>query len=1117
MEAGPAAAAAVGSLVEALKDEEREVREYAARALGAIGAPAREAIPALLEALSDESREVSGVSGVLPKLGTAAVSPLIDALSSDNARVRELSAQALGLIGWKAEAATPALLELMGDEDRGVRRSAARALKEIKPDVTATSLFEEDNYAQAALFHEEVLRLTGVDRETIKADANVLYNHGIPYRLLHLAACYAAMSEREESESRRSEWAEKCLETTEWLAINQSLLSAETRWRTNADLFDRPSADLIRIALVAFDACGRDGVVFEAKAPHLSELLSPFAFGTGAGGEGAMEAVVVRDRYRHDRLVFAYVHREGALRRLRCPCPWRGDPLEEGAEVSLEDIDEDGFLDVVVRWPTYKREQYDLDGRYVGFAEVDETSILTVAEGEVEVMRNLFTVSRNVVGVPEGSQSREPERRIPPVRPTPQERVYGILGDDPAIQAAADDCATLLGMGKEAVGSLASHLVPENEYAWQVSAEVLGRMADTDTLLRRAQCGSLSGRIVDDIAKGDILGWWQCSNIRRSLEKLLSAMGVDEEGGEGEREVPLDGRLGNVFLTLGRCWAKVAQSEEYAASRGELEEKALRAYERHSRYTCLLERAGWRTPNQRYFWPRVLGMDPAYYIPVLWTALRVCGDPERFESEAPHLYRDFSPFAVPPSGWEGDRIRAVLLHNKASDLRSIAIFVRDGEGMRRLEYHPEHPGGLVVPSTITLEDYDGDGELEIVCVSSGLLKKTDDARGYVVGSNPATMTIVYKVRGEEVFILDSKSRFEKDDEDAARGAADSVSTMAASPESVEPAPPAAVSQPDPIIRGLGGQLTIRVAAPSWEALLEKTKPSFLIDEYLMLWIQSDEDGRPKFALDRAFVYQPEGEEPAWILLGFQAAPHDEWYSQVKSYHVRGVARLHGKIPRSDHGAGNYAVVLSEHPVFGKVYEVGWQAQMSGGTSLAESESRFYLLESPSGEWRFVGRGPGPGRGKSGYTEVHTTHVVREVSWMDSPEAPVRIAFRVRHCQHEWITSDERAIRDGPSEWRPRRDLTAYTDFVLEGELPATRRRTTEKPYMIAAQGDTLESIAGFLTVWGIGAVRIPNAQQRWVERLRELNPALFEGEIPRGAKVWVPRTYPRVPRDNGDH
>ena len=131
--------------------------------------------------------------------------------------------------------------------------------------------------------------------------------------------------------------------------------------------------------------------------------------------------------------------------------------------------------------------------------------------------------------------------------------------------------------------------------------------------------------------------------------------------------------------------------------------------------------------------------------------------------------------------------------------------------------------------------------------------------------------------------------------------------------------------------------------------------------------------------------------------------------------------------------------------------------------------------------------------------------------MDSPEAPVRIAFRVRDCQHEWVSSDDLF------EWRPRRDLTAYTDFVLEGELPATRRRTTEKPYMIAAQGDTLEGIADFLTAWGIGAARIPNAQQRWVERLRELNPALFEGEIPRGAKVWVPKTYARVPRDNGDH
>lgn len=97
------AKAAVPSLIKNLAHEYSMVRWNAAYALGTIGSDAESAVPALIERLKDD----------------------------ENIGVRASAANALGNIGKKAKAAIPALVELLKDRDVYVRGNAAYALVNI--------------------------------------------------------------------------------------------------------------------------------------------------------------------------------------------------------------------------------------------------------------------------------------------------------------------------------------------------------------------------------------------------------------------------------------------------------------------------------------------------------------------------------------------------------------------------------------------------------------------------------------------------------------------------------------------------------------------------------------------------------------------------------------------------------------------------------------------------------------------------------------------------------------------------------------------------------------------------------------------------------------------------
>jgi hypothetical protein len=133
--------AAVPELIKALKDDDWQVRNQAAVALGAIGPEAKAAVPALVEVLQDEDKYFrSHAATALGKIGreaTAAIPALRKALKDKDEDVRRDAAAALGCLGPEAKAAVSDLVELLKDQRKAVRKQALKALEEIDPQAAA--------------------------------------------------------------------------------------------------------------------------------------------------------------------------------------------------------------------------------------------------------------------------------------------------------------------------------------------------------------------------------------------------------------------------------------------------------------------------------------------------------------------------------------------------------------------------------------------------------------------------------------------------------------------------------------------------------------------------------------------------------------------------------------------------------------------------------------------------------------------------------------------------------------------------------------------------------------------------------------------------------------------
>jgi HEAT repeat protein len=90
---------AVSVLIEALKDDEGEVRWHAAWVLSKIPSQAKDAVPALIEALKDEEGEVRRLAAkTLESMGSAVeipVSVLKEALEDNEIEVRSFASRTL--------------------------------------------------------------------------------------------------------------------------------------------------------------------------------------------------------------------------------------------------------------------------------------------------------------------------------------------------------------------------------------------------------------------------------------------------------------------------------------------------------------------------------------------------------------------------------------------------------------------------------------------------------------------------------------------------------------------------------------------------------------------------------------------------------------------------------------------------------------------------------------------------------------------------------------------------------------------------------------------------------------------------------------------------------------
>jgi len=117
---------AIPPLLTALNGDDAMLRQGAAKALGGMGPAAHEAVPALIANLTHPDGEVhQSAIEALVEMGNDGIRPLIEGLASQDARMREGCARALGGIGKAARDAGPKLVELAGSESDVTAKAAA--------------------------------------------------------------------------------------------------------------------------------------------------------------------------------------------------------------------------------------------------------------------------------------------------------------------------------------------------------------------------------------------------------------------------------------------------------------------------------------------------------------------------------------------------------------------------------------------------------------------------------------------------------------------------------------------------------------------------------------------------------------------------------------------------------------------------------------------------------------------------------------------------------------------------------------------------------------------------------------------------------------------------------
>ncbi len=153
----------VGTLVQALKDVDVQVRVAAAWTLGEMSPPPKDAVPALAQALGDLNVQVKQTAGwALSRFGPAAkdaVPDLIRALKDSNVVVRAGAAQALGAIGPAAKDAALPLAQMLEGSHSYLGGNVMQALRSIGPAAISELQKQAEQDPQLQPLVEEAIRI----------------------------------------------------------------------------------------------------------------------------------------------------------------------------------------------------------------------------------------------------------------------------------------------------------------------------------------------------------------------------------------------------------------------------------------------------------------------------------------------------------------------------------------------------------------------------------------------------------------------------------------------------------------------------------------------------------------------------------------------------------------------------------------------------------------------------------------------------------------------------------------------------------------------------------------------------------------------------------------------
>ncbi|MEA3470343.1 MAG: HEAT repeat domain-containing protein, partial [Thermodesulfobacteriota bacterium] len=274
---------AVPPLIDALADESSFVRRKAADSLGALGDES--SIESLNNALKDNNGDVRKEAAKalakmdweppvadqddritylvsnerwdeVIKMGTPAVSQLIDALNDEDENIRSKSAWTLGKINDPE--AIEALIKALKDDDTEVRTEASLALENMGP---------LSVHPLVATLEDETLRKTSIiilgkigDKRAVAPIVKKLNDW---YLNVEVAETLSALGWTPASESERVHW---------WVATRNSKSLGE-HWNTTKDILlkeiENPDYVAVENALSAFDFMGKEEIV-----PLLIEKLN---------------------------------------------------------------------------------------------------------------------------------------------------------------------------------------------------------------------------------------------------------------------------------------------------------------------------------------------------------------------------------------------------------------------------------------------------------------------------------------------------------------------------------------------------------------------------------------------------------------------------------------------------------------------------------------------------------------------------------------------------------------------------------------------------------------------------------------------------------------------------